>query len=54
MVSRFVNNCRGKMDILSITFAKHEQYSQKLVISTLRFQMRRNCQRYNVEGIPQN
>jgi hypothetical protein len=36
-------------------FAKREQYSQKLRdISTLRFQMRRNCQRYNVEGIPQH
>jgi hypothetical protein len=52
--SRFVNNCHGKTGILSITFAKREQYSQKLVISTLRFQMRRNCQHYNVEGLPQN
>jgi hypothetical protein len=55
MASRLVNNYRGKTGILSKTFAKHEQYSQKLRdISTLWFQMRRNCQRYNVEGIPQN
>jgi hypothetical protein len=30
MASRLVNNCRGKTGILSITFAKREQYSQKL------------------------
>jgi hypothetical protein len=30
MACRFVNICQGKMDILSITFAKREQYSQKL------------------------
>jgi hypothetical protein len=31
MGSRFVNNCRGKTSIMSImTFAKREQYSQKL------------------------
>jgi hypothetical protein len=30
MAIRFVNNCRGKMGILSITFATREQYSQKL------------------------
>jgi hypothetical protein len=47
MASRFVNNYRGKTGILSIQFATREQ-------STLRFQMHRNCQRYDVEGIPQN
>jgi hypothetical protein len=26
----FVSNCRGKTGILSIKFAKREQYSQKL------------------------
>jgi hypothetical protein len=30
MASRFVNNCHGKTGILSIAFAKPEQYSQKL------------------------
>jgi hypothetical protein len=30
MDSRFVNNYRGKTGILSIKFATHEQYSQKL------------------------
>jgi hypothetical protein len=30
MASRFVNHCRGKTGILSIKFAKREQYSQKL------------------------
>jgi hypothetical protein len=30
MASRFVNNYRGKTGILSIKFATHEQYSQKL------------------------
>jgi hypothetical protein len=54
MASRFVNNYRGKMGILSITFATREQYSQKLCDVYVRFQMRRNCQRYDVEGIPQN
>jgi hypothetical protein len=55
MASRFVNNYRGEMSILSITFATCEQYSQKLRdIYTLRFQMCRHCQRYDVEGIPQN
>jgi hypothetical protein len=50
MASRFVNNYRGKTGILSIKFATCRNF----VISTLQFQMRRNCQRYNVEGIPQN
>jgi hypothetical protein len=54
MASRFVNNHRGKTDILSITFATREQFSQKLRDIYVRFQMRRNCQRYDVEGIPQN
>jgi hypothetical protein len=30
IASRFVNNYRGKMGILSITLATHQQYSQKL------------------------
>jgi hypothetical protein len=30
MASRFVNNYHGKTDIRSITFAKREQYLQKL------------------------
>jgi hypothetical protein len=30
MASRFVNNYRGKTGILSIKFARREQYSQKL------------------------
>jgi hypothetical protein len=51
MASRFVNNYRGKMGILSRTF---EQCLQRLCDIYVRFQMHRNCQRYNVEGIPQN
>jgi hypothetical protein len=43
MASRLVNNYRGKMGILSITF-----------VHTRAIQMRRNCQRHNVEGIPQD
>jgi hypothetical protein len=55
MASRFVNNYRGKTGILSVTFATREQYSQKLRdIYVISHQMRRNCQHYNVEGIPQN
>jgi hypothetical protein len=50
-----VNNYCGKTGILSIKFATREQYLQKpRDIYTLRVQMRRNCQRYNVEGISQN
>jgi hypothetical protein len=53
---QFVNtgNYRGKTGILSTTFATREQYSQKLCDVYVRFQMRRNCLLYNVEGIPQN
>jgi hypothetical protein len=54
MASRFVNNRRGDTGILSITFASASNTRRNFVISTLQFQMRRNCQRYNVEGIPQN
>jgi hypothetical protein len=56
MGSRFVNNYCGKTGILSIIFnLPHANNTRRnFVISTLRFQMRRNCQRYNVEGIPQN
>jgi hypothetical protein len=49
MASRFVNNYHGKTGILSITFATCEQYLQKL--HDIRCT---DCQRYNVEGIPQN
>jgi hypothetical protein len=41
---------RSKTGIRSIAFATRRNF----VISTLRFQMRRNWQRYYVEGIPQN
>jgi hypothetical protein len=54
MASRFVNNYRGKTSILSIKFATREQHSQKHRDIYRYLQMRRNCQRYNVEGIPQN
>jgi hypothetical protein len=54
MASEFVNNCRGKMGILRMTFAKRAQYSQKLRDIYVRFQMRRDYQCYDVEGIPQN
>jgi hypothetical protein len=56
MASPFVNNYSGKMGtgIQSITFATHEQYSQKLRDIYVRFQMRRNRQHYYLEGIPQN
>jgi hypothetical protein len=30
MASRLVNNYHGKTGVMSITFAKREQYSQKL------------------------
>jgi hypothetical protein len=52
MASRLVNNCHGKTGILSIAFAKHEQYLQKLrdIYVTISDAQKR----YNVEGIPQN
>jgi hypothetical protein len=54
MASRFVNNYRGKTGILSITFATREQYSQNLRDIYVMISDAQNCQRYNVEGIPQN
>jgi hypothetical protein len=55
MASRFVNNCRGKTRILSITFAKREQYSQKLrdIYVTISDAQKLSTL-YNVEGIPLN
>jgi hypothetical protein len=54
MASQFVNNYRGKTGILSKKLPHASNTRRNIVISTLRFQLRRNCQRLNVERIPQN
>jgi hypothetical protein len=54
VASRFVNNYRGKTGILSIAFAKREQYSQKLRDIYVTISDAQKLSRYNVKGIHQN
>jgi hypothetical protein len=46
MASRFVNNCRGKTGILSITFAKRE-----LFLCQVRLKLKWSCQHFVTEWV---